>query len=158
CSFGCVLEEVEATERDRLGGLGVDWRVIEGDLAGVGIDLYMGEAVVVDHRCQADGAGAAYADPAGPGRPVVIAGPGRGLADEGDRQVSRGRAVRTELGAEHERLRELDGRIRVTDNAVGREASLENKVRFGAEVLRPPEHDVGKLADLQRSDLVGQAV
>jgi hypothetical protein len=65
-------------------------------------------------------------------------------------------------GAEHRpvvhRLRRRDGGVRVAHRRRGDGAALDDQARLGAEEGRLPEHQVGELADLDRADLVGDAV
>ena len=113
----------------------------------------------VEHEVRGpDVAGAAHRDSPAPGGHVVVAGVERGLADEGDRQVGGGRAERTELRPEHQRLAGIGCRVRVAGDPVGGKAALQHQLRLGPEVVGTPEHDVGELADVEGADLVVEAV
>ncbi len=77
-------------------------------------------------------------------------------------EVHRRRRGRRGRGAEHRarqhRLRRRDRRVRVAHRRPRDHAALDHRVRAHAEERRLPQHQVGELADLDRADLVVEAV
>ncbi len=77
-------------------------------------------------------------------------------------EVHRGRRGRGGRGTEHRprqhRLRRGDRGVGVAHRGPGDHAALEHRVRAHPEEGRLPQHQVGELADLDRTDLVVEAV
>ena len=86
-----------------------------------------------------------------------VAAQGR-LADEGQA----GRRPQPAMAAEHRpvvhRLRRRDAGVGVAHQGRGNEAALEHEAGLDAEEGRPPQHQVGPLADLDAADVVRDAV
>ncbi len=77
-------------------------------------------------------------------------------------EVHRGRRGRGGRRPEHRprqhRLRRRNGRVGVAHRGPRDHAALDHRVRSDPEEGRLPQHQVGKLADLDRADLVVEAV
>ena len=114
-----LLQEVQAGQGDGLGCLDGQQVVVEGGAAGAGVDADLAEAAVPDHRAGPEPAGAAHRDAAAHAG-QVRARVHRRLGHEHDRELGRGGPARTELRAEHERLGDVDRRVRVAGRAPGR--------------------------------------
>ena len=82
----------------------------------------------------------------------------RAARDEGDRRGTGGTAERPEHRPHHERLRGRDGGVRIAHLRPHDQAALDHELGARAEEGGAPEHDVRELADLERADLVREAV
>lgn len=77
-------------------------------------------------------------------------------ADEHHGQLGGRRAGPTELRAQDEWLYLVHGCVWVASDTPSWLAPFEDQLWRAAKACRLPEHDVGELADLYRTDLVGQ--
>ncbi len=129
-------------------------------LVGLRIDLDDRQRVVVDHVALAHAARAASP----PRR--ACAGRSRSATPVLERRARHerhaGGVPRAAERAEHRpvvhRLRRRDRRVRIAHRRGDDEAALDDHGRLGAEERRPPQHQIGELADRDRPDLVRDAV
>ena len=143
----------------RSAGAGSTSVAVDGDRERLRVDVDVGQGVVVDHVRLADVPGrrdrgqlAAQAEPVG--EPVLE----RRRRDEGDRDGRR-RSASHERRPHQHRLRRRDRRVRVAQRRPRRSPPpLMTTLGPDAEEPRVPEHQVGQLADLDRADLVVDAV
>ena len=74
------------------------------------------------------------------------------------RRGGRRRGRRAEHRTRQHRLRSRDGRVGIAHRGPRDHAALDHRVRPDTEERRLPQHQVGELADLDRTDLVVEAV
>mmetsp|Transcript_16672 Transcript_16672/g.67230 ORF Transcript_16672/g.67230 Transcript_16672/m.67230 type:complete len:869 (-) Transcript_16672:47-2653(-) len=133
--------------------------VVQGDFEGLGVDGDLGERVVADHVLLGEAAAPLDGDArlleAERRADVAVFG---GLGHEGDAARADGLALGGEHGPHRDGLGRRDRRVGVAHLRVGDVAALEDEVGLDAEVRRPPEHEIGEFADLDRADDVRHAV
>eukprot|EP01022_Parablepharisma_sp_SALTPOND_P030350 TRINITY_DN760_c2_g1_i1.p2 TRINITY_DN760_c2_g1~~TRINITY_DN760_c2_g1_i1.p2 ORF type:complete len:1290 (-),score=479.69 TRINITY_DN760_c2_g1_i1:1065-4934(-) len=151
-------QEITLRQRQRHRRLAHQQFAIGSHFIGLGIDFHLRRGAVVDHVALAQVAHVLDCHH----RLVEFqlftdAGIEGCLRDEGHRGLQA-----TAIGAEHHpvmhRLWRRDGGIRVTHLGGGDHAALQDHRGLGAEEGRLPQHDIGELAHLQRTDHVRDAV
>ncbi|EGE57964.1 hypothetical protein RHECNPAF_3500011 [Rhizobium etli CNPAF512] len=114
----------------------------------------------MDHRCLGDAAARILHRHQflGDAEPALQAGIERSLADEGDGGIGEALAV----GGKHwpvvHRLRRRDRGVRIAHRCCRDRAAEQHHVGLHAEEGRIPQHEVGALADLDRADLMAEAM
>ena len=146
-----LAEVEELAQRQGLRRLHRDALAIDIDIVGLGVDLDVGQRVVVDHVALGDGAAALHRhEPLGlehVREAVVERGPGHERVAGPLRVDAEGAVLRPVLErlAGHQRAR------RVAHDRVRDEAALQRHLGLGDEELGPPEHQVRELARRDRA-------
>ena len=91
-------------------------------------------------------------------KPPVDARRQCGRRHERQRRAFDGAAERAEHRPVVDGLRRRDRRVRVAHRRRGDHAALDDQRRLDAEERRPPQHEIRELADLDRADVLRDAV
>ena len=114
---------------------------------------------VANHVFCTEGARATDADALLAGRQLGRSSPiDRRLAGEGQAESRGGISDRADLDSDPRRLRERGGRIRIATHSPRRKTGLQYEKRLDGKPRRAPQHDVGQLPHLERTNLLSHTV